>query len=815
MDTKKTINQQNVMSGKFNNKRSRLFSALVVAHSAMLGGLGVSVAHAQQSMSPLEEVVVTARRKEENLQDVPIAITAFSDNFLRENNITQLDDLRTHVPSMNISVGGSSTNTPLISIRGQRPSEVLITLDPAVPMYFADVVLTPTQGTNLSMYDLQNVQVLKGPQGTLFGRNSTGGAVLFTPKTPGDEFGGYLEAKGGDYDAMGLEGAVDVPATEQLRFRLAGKYFKRDGYQDNVADNALRGKEKYWDEDSKAVRLSMQWEPSDTFDNLLVFDWSKNDMQARIPTPVAFNPSVEPYGCTLCGLTNTFFNSGANAGLVDAAVARQQGRDWDEIETDYDAEESVENTFVSNITTWDFSDNVRFKNIFGYRKLEFADHKDTDGTALPMFGNPTAGDANSVNVITPSSFPQGTVDTDQYSNEFQVFFNALDDRLETLVGLYYFNMDGTQTSPTQLLPIVPQNSPNGDAENTSYAIFGEANYALSDEWSFTLGLRQTWDKREATFKNTRRDVCLVEDPSNPPAKLPDDQCADDVDEDFDKATGRFVVSWTPRIDMLLYGSVSTGYRSGGYNLRAEIQEQKEPFDEETVTTYEIGHKMDWEVGNLPLVRTNIAIYWQDYSDIQKTQAISTGGFGTATVNAAEATIKGGELDITVVPTTGLEFTVAYAYVDASYDEWDQFDALAGGIVDVSDRPFTWIPEHSGTASVRYQLPFDDSIGEVSLGGSYYYQSKVNVTDNPTSFNIEGIDNGPLNASTEVDSYGVWDARLDWEGVMQSNFDLAAWVKNGGDEEYAVGGLNVLTSLGWAAHVYGAPRTIGASLRYRF
>ena len=309
MKNKNTLYRQNNTGFQGELKRSRLFTALVLAQTTVLGGAVVPVAVQAAETFVLEEVMVTARRKEENLQDVPIAITAFSNDDLRENGITQLDDLRTNVPSLNVSVGGSSTNTPVVSLRGQRPAETLITLDPAVPLYFADVALTPTQGTNLSMYDLQNVQVLKGPQGTLFGRNSTGGAVLFTPKTPGDELGGYLEAQGGDYDMWGLEGAVDVPVGDQLRFRLAGKAVKHDGYQSNKADNALRENDKFWDEDSKGVRLSMQWSPTDSFDNLSIFDWSKNDMSARVPTPVAFNPSVEPYGCTLCGLTNTFFNS--------------------------------------------------------------------------------------------------------------------------------------------------------------------------------------------------------------------------------------------------------------------------------------------------------------------------------------------------------------------------------------------------------------------------------------------------------------------------------------------------------------------------
>ena len=500
--------------------------------------------------------------------------------------------------------------------------------------------------------------------------------------------------------------------------------------------------------------------------------------------------------------------------MCDSNPLRQRGRDWNEIETDYDAEESVENTFFVNTTSWDMNDVVTIKNIFGYRKLEFKNHTDTDGTALPMFGSWTEGTANTIGTITSSSAPQNSVDTDQYSNELQLLFTGLmDDHLEAIAGAYYFNMDGSQDSPTQLLPIVRQNSPKGDAENTAYALFGEGTYSFNDQWAVTAGVRQSWDEREATFKNTRRDVCLVQDDSG--VKLPDDQCAKKVDEDFDKLTWRLVGSWTPQETMLNYASISTGYKAGGFNLRAEIPEQQMPFDEETVITYEIGNKTDWDLGDWSLVRTNIAIYYQDYEDIQKTQAISTGGFGTATGNAAKATISGLDFDVLLIPTDGLELRLAYAYVDTEYDEYDEFVPETGMIEDVSDRDFTWIPEHSGTASLRYTLPLDASIGEVSLGGSYYYQGKLTVTDDVSEYNIPGIDNGPLNDTIEVDSSGVWDVRADWADVMQSNFDLALWVKNAGDEDYKVGGLTVLTSLGWAAFAYGAPRTVGASLRYRF
>ncbi|TGD70193.1 hypothetical protein E4634_21325, partial [Mangrovimicrobium sediminis] len=210
------------------NLRLQCAVAALVAASA---GQAPAVFAQERGFVALEEVVVTARRRQELATDIPIAITAMNENFLREQNIGEIRDLGVHVPSLRVSAGGPGVNAPLITLRGQRPSEPLLTLDPAVPIYFAEVVMTPTDGTNLAMYDLSSVQ-----QGTLFGRNSTGGALILTPQAPGTEFGGYAEVKVGNYDLIQLEGAVDLPVSDTMQFRLSGRKLERDGYQSNVAD---------------------------------------------------------------------------------------------------------------------------------------------------------------------------------------------------------------------------------------------------------------------------------------------------------------------------------------------------------------------------------------------------------------------------------------------------------------------------------------------------------------------------------------------------------------------------------------------------
>lgn len=785
----------------------------------------------------LEEVIVVARRREENLQDVPISISALSEQFLREQRILELSDLGINVPSLSVSVGGNYTNAPVISLRGLRPSESLISLDPAVPLYFAEVVLTPTQGSNLAMYDLANVQVLKGPQGTLFGRNSTGGAVLLTPNRPGDELGGYVQAEVGDYNLYHFEAAVDLPVNETVQFRLAGRSLDRDGYQSNVADNSLRSDDEFWDEDSYGVRLSMNLDISDRFNNLTIVSYDENETMSRNATPLAW----QGVG-TLPSLVDGRFNQPTAAepdGALNAAVDRAFFRDdWTKTETDVDAFEKVENWIVVNTTQYDLSENLSVKNIFGYRKMDYDQSNDADGTALPVFGSIT--DVEALVTLNPEL---GTISADQYSNELQLIGTSFDDRLDWIVGAYWYEMEGSTTTPTQLLGanaeypgfVILQDSPKGDAKNTAWSLFSEATYHFNDQWALTVGARGTWDEREVTPMNERSGPggygCIVEDREG--NVLPDDACARTENKDFSKPTWRTNVTYTPTEVMMLYASVATGYRTGGFNLRGNTNEELTPFDEETVITYELGAKADWELGALGLLRTNLAVYTNQFDDLQQTRGtVSGGGFGTATVNAGEAEINGLELELSLSPTENLSFALSYSYVDASFKENDvQEDTNGDGefdtVVDRSYYPFVWIPENTLTSSITYTLPLDAGIGEVSGTAALYWQDDMysweRVDDvlsfaDPASSEYRGWDPAVAQRVDEVsrvDDYTLLNLRLDWRGAMGSDFDLAIWVQNATDEQYAVGGLDIADSLGLVARVYGPPRTYGATFQWNF
>lgn len=810
--------------------------------ATVLGALAsaISACYAPQVFAAearqMDEIIVTARRKDEMAQEVPISMTVMTEDFLRTNNVAKIEDIGTKVPSLRITSVGTSRNEPVVTLRGQRQGEAAFNQDPAAPLYFNEIVMAPIQGGNAGIYDLESLQVLKGPQGTLFGRNSTGGAIMMTPKRPGYKLGGYAEVKVGNYDLYGFEGAVDVPVLDSLTTRLAVHKLDRDGYQKNIANNALYGK-RYNDEHSEGARFSVNFE-KDAFSNLTVISYEAGHDAAGVPVVAAINKTA--------GFTPA-------VPAWSAAVNEQIARDnpW-KVKSDIDGEENIRSTFFSNTTEYEIVEDLSVKNVFGYRKVHFASATDADGTAVPVFGAvPFGGAAGTLDPVL------GKIDTEFYSNELQLFGAAFDTKLDWITGLYWSKLGGAEHKLNQTNPLSPtggyENAHNS-IENLSYGLFAEGTYEFFDELSLTVGARQSLEKREMTVRKwntltsngaaiapgTNYGCAIFAEGVIPTVNLinaglpangtraPD--CARTVDEDWDSTTWKVSVNYTPTTKLLVYGSVSTGFRAGGFNTRGDQDSTLQPFDPENVTTYEIGTKQDWEIAEMPL-RSNLAVYLQQYEDIQQTVS-NTGASGaleTNTINAAKAEIKGLELDLSIKPINELTLAVSYSYVDAKYkDRTDNIDfngnrtLQANEIgVDTSNNAFAYIPEQSATASVTYMLPLDASLGDISVMASAYWQDEMTTHpllkqfDSFTSWNsVPGTTQAMKDASV-VDSYTVYNLRVDWRGIMGSTFDAAVYVDNVTDEEYVQGGLNVVESLGLAAYNYGAPRTFGASVKYSF
>ncbi len=739
-----------------------------------------STAQAQEpaARGELEEVVVTARRREESLQSVPIAVTAISGDDLEAYNIGRAADLQRIVPTLSISEGTGRRNAPIYALRGVRPTESLFGQDPSAAAYFAEVVMAPAQGTNLALYDLQSVQVLKGPQGTLFGRNTTGGAVLFTPKRPGTEFGGEVALGFGNYGMIETELAVDMPVSPTFTTRFAGKSFEKDGHQTNVLNGHKLG-----DDDTKSARLSAVWNITDAIENYTIASYDRGRNHGRAPVLVAVRA-----GSTAA----TFFP-------YTAAWQRQQARDIDHIESNLDQYEEIDVWGVINTTKFELGGGLTLKNIAGYRDVEYESLADQDGSAIPR--------------LTESRQP---AEMQSWSDELQLLGTS--DKLNWTTGLYYYHEKGREFSDSWILDFLSgRRISGGSVKNASYAAFLQGTYKLTPAWSLTLGGRYTIDEKQVTAETYTPTTCLMVDRNNSPL-LPGN-CRRTESKTFSAPTATASLDYKPNDNLLVYLTSRLGYRSGGFSTRATNNLTFAPFEEETVTDVELGTKLDWSMGDWRY-RTNVALFHQWYDNIQRTNALlppGGGGFQTVIQNAAKATIKGAELEMTIAPTDALSLRLTYAYIDPEYTKWIGTDSVRNPNVpnsDLSTTPWPYVHKHAGSAALLYQVPLGTA-GTVDLQATYAAKSGVFIAASGPLASLQSY--GQINIDTlRQESYGVLDLNATWSDVMGAPLDLSAFVNNATDERYVAGSIGFYhLAFGFNTKTYSDPRTYGARLRYRF
>ena len=772
--------------------------------------LCVSVTHAQETTAapeqqagrPLEEVMVTARRREESAQSVPIAVTALGAAELENHRVESLENLQTVVPALSVSAASGRPNAPVYSLRGIRPTEALYGQDPTVAVYFADVVMSPAEGTNLGMYDLSSVQVLKGPQGTLFGRNTTGGALLLTPKRPGNVFGGNVMVGFGNYGRNETQLSLDLPVAESFAMRLSGRTIESDGYQTNVAPGPMNGS-KLGGESTRSVRLSMVWDITENVENYTVVSWDDKDTNGRGTVLQAINPATSlrcfdgpanPNGaCFASDTLPSYFD----------ALARAQGRDIRDVESDMRQRDETEVWGLLNTITVELGDALTLKSIAGYRDFETFSNYDIDASQVP-------------GILTSTQ----TATLEHASYELQLLGTAFDERFNWVTGLYWYNEDGLQNSPGDVLAGLNPNNPfmqRGAVHNNSYSVFAQGVLRFTPAWSVTAGVRWNDDEKEMTLSSQTPAGCSLRDP-NTGVLLPASQCSVTLSDSFSEPTGTVSLDFALREDVLLYAASRLGYRSGGFNLRATTPVEYAPFDPETVVDVELGVKADWFVGDWRM-RSNVAAYNQWYDDIQRTVGVTNpfGVPGSAIQNAAKAKVFGIELEQTIAPTDNLSLLVSYAYTNPEYEDW--VDPFAGQ--DLTATPFHFTPDHSANATLTYTVPLGSTAGELRFLASATYRSEVWINSLQT---IQAINRTPASVLPflQQESYTLFDLTAGWSGVMGSGFDVAAYVKNVTDREYSLGGIQLYESarpdirpFGIVTKAYGDPRTYGVELRYNF
>ena len=765
---------------------------------------------AQEQSSPPDEAIdsitVTARRREEPLQTVPVAVTAFDEETLVSASVATLVDLGALTPGLYLE-GTGSAGGGAVSMRSQVAPEVQLNLDPAVGVYIDDVYLPRQRGNLGKLFDVSSVQALKGPQGTAFGRNTTGGALVIQHRKPSGGLGGYVQATIGDYDRIDTQGALEFPIIEDtLAARLAFDITRRnEGYTRNL----FTGQELD-DDHSESWRATLVWTPTEDIEMVLRHDGLHIDQaggSTRAGSVIPGGPTVigNPLLCFILFSVQSPLGGGLGDCIVGGALAQEE-RDQ-EARGPYEVNSDL--TLFQKTTTWGLSHETRIafdgfevKNVAAYRRLSQESNIDVDGSQFRLLGASLA------------------IEQWQFSEELLFSGGSDDGALEWFAGVYYFEEQGTDGSSNAsfedvfLLPAFAANDPNpnafkSSAENSHYSAFGELAFELPflEDVRARLGARYNYDERKFTAEHFNGMGCTLTD-AEPPAGVPLDPCIREVDESFDKVTWTAGLDWQVTEDVMLYVVQRRGYRSGGFNLRALSPSQFQPFKAEIVTDYEIGLKSEWELFGRP-GRLNLAAYTQDYKNIQRTILTIVGTtFITDVRNAASAEIEGGELELWYRPADGLSLRFGFAASIARYDEFivpDPQNAAAN--LDRSNDKFTSAPDYMANGTVRYETPMIAMAGR-DVGSLAFQVDGSWVSDIQLSFN-----QGPGN-QTQGD-YALVNARIELQDFLGSNLDLAVFGRNLFDTEYKTGAVNAADTVGFGFLSFGSPRIWGVELRFTF
>lgn len=742
-----------------------------------------------------KRVVVTARKVEEDLQDIPVAVSVLSGDALIEANVTDFKDLQQLVPGLAISQAAAAPSSLLLSVRGQSQADILLTTDSSVGLYIDNVNIPRTYGLAPSLVDIERTEILKGPQGTLYGRNTTGGAISIITRAPDlSEIGGYVSGQFGNYSATDFQGLLNLPIVEdQLGIRLLARDTQRDGFGTDGDGSDLNGV------DMQYYRGRLLWEPTSSLTADLTVDYTdinNTGTSNRILSVNGFPPSsglIAPTSSLFAiaaesGLLTFNPTDPANQGLLlgafaqaqqiwDGSLPRNLSGDFHDSNSTFGQFSKVKNKTAGLNIVYDLNEDWSLKSTTGYRNLERANALDLDATPFALL-HPT--------LFTESEF---------WSEELQVSY--VGDRLDTIFGAYLSNEEGIDGSNTFALTAINPGNPNrqrGDVTNESIAAYAQFGYELTDRLDLTTGLRWTEETKGIISKNSSGPdgaiVCSI------PAALLDTPgvCAATIEDKFSDWSYLLSLDYAVSDNVLAYVKTARGFRGGGQNIRgAGTTESFEAFEPETVTDYEVGLKSETADGRF---RFNASAYYSDYQDIQRSIVFATqsGSVVSSVQNAAAATIKGFEIESqwSVTPELGLTGTVGF--VDASYDEF------ADATGDRSDEPFP-IPEWTYGIGARYSKPV--SFGRITASTNYSWRDDQVFVPAAQNF-----------ADTTQEALGLLSARLSFD-IDAWNSTIAIYGSNLTDEEYIVGAVDFSNSLGWNLGYQGSPMTYGVELKKRF
>ena len=702
-------------------------------------------AEATSNATTLDAITVTARKREETLQEIPVAVTAFTAEALDKLNVEDLSDLGGQVPNLTIYAARGASSTVTAYIRGVGQADPTWGADPGVGIYLDDVYIARPQGALLDVFDVSRIEVLRGPQGTLYGKNTIGGAIKYISRGLPQETEGYAQITVGNYNQLDAKAAIggEIGGNDSgLRARVAVASMNRDGFGENTITH-----QPISDKEINAARFNLGAYAGDDFDVQFALDWidDKSGMRgSKMLVPNPFAPAYPP---------------------MDSRYDVRSGmRNINDVET----------KGASATVNWRPNEDWAVKYIIAKRESDTFGNIDFDTTPVKI------------------ADVQGIYFDEQVSNELQVNYDG-GGRARGVVGLYQFNGEAGGQIRNNFFNLL-----FGDTRGTVYtesiALYADWTFDLNDKWKLDVGARYTdEDKRAVVFNRSYADATFT----RPTA----------VVADFDKTINLTNVS--PKVsidyqvnpDVMVYGLATRGFKSGGYNIRANavaVPRSAEPFDDESVDSFEVGSKMAFLDQRLFL---NVSLFHNKYKDIQLSvfTGIDTNGdgvddqfFGDFT-NAGRGTVNGAEVEYQWLPTQNWLVSGNLAWLDAKYDEF-----IDRGVNVADKQRFTNAPEFSGAMNVEYRTALSNG-GNLSARMTYSYQSEVWPT----------TDLSPLIMQK---GYGLLGAGVIWQANDAWSFSLQG--SNLMDKEYRTTGYNI-PSVGSVIGFYGAPRQYTLTARYEF
>jgi iron complex outermembrane receptor protein len=747
-------------------------SALVMATAAHAQSASQETSASQPA--PGTDVVVTAQRRSQNIQKVPVAVTAFSRTAIERHSITNVEDLQLHVPDMNVREE-SLEHGLSIGIRGINVSAENFSYDSAVGVYVNSVFIARGNDFNSTFFDVDSVQVLRGPQGTLFGRDTPVGAVLIDTKRPGNTFGGYLDANlgfggtglgaGARRNIYRIEGAADLPIADDLKVRVAAYHIDDNGW----AASRVTGYRNSSADDS-GVRATAAFTPSTRFNATLIADFNQDHDGDALFVPLGFQgtPSLPLYD-TLHGGT------AATDALVALAKLHQPYLSFSNAPKQGINSRSYSTTLLMD---YHLSDTWNLRSITGYRNLNSLSLIDQEPVPFTVFTT--------------------SVDLQQQQVSQELLLDGDVQNLHLLGGLYYFDETGFEDDllgAADPLPgpkfLDPLQQKGGDINNSSEAVFVNASYKILPTLTVTGGIRYSEESKH-----------LVSDSFFTVSHIPFAIGAATVRAGVPIYDAK--LTWQATPGLMLYASYGTGFRSGGIGFRAP----NAIFKPETSWTAEVGSKLDFDIGPMP-ARLNVALFDTDYKNFQvDVVGFVAGSIEQTIVNAGEATVRGAEFEFAVKPIQNLDISGSLSLLDAHYNNFFISDVTINpfGPVNFTHNQLRDAPKVSLALSGGYTVP--SRIGDWVYTLDWAYQSAYET-------NTEFQSGAPGAARTNVflqQPTNMVNARITLARAFGSSWDVSLWGKNLTDQA-RIG--FTLSALGSDQATYTEPRSVGLELRTRF